>query len=97
MGLGISFAVASQTAASDANALRAGLTGQCAGVAVAPPCTALRDKIDTVHEEEVLKEVGFAAGAAAGVGAGGVEAEPSDGFLAACAPAAGAAPIRPRR
>jgi hypothetical protein len=69
VGLGISFDVASQAGATDANALRAGLTGQCVGAAVAPPCAALRDKIDTVHEEEVLKEVGFAAGAAAGVGA----------------------------
>ena len=69
VGLGISFDVASQAGASDANASRAGLTGQCTGAAVAPPCGALRDKINTVHEEEVLKEVGFAAGAAAGVGA----------------------------
>jgi hypothetical protein len=69
VGLGIYFDVASRQTASDANALRAGLRGMCAEGAVAPECAGLRDKIDTVHQQETLKVVGLAAGAAAGVGA----------------------------
>jgi hypothetical protein len=68
-GLGFSFDAASHAAASDANALRAGLTGQCAGAAIASGCSALRDKIGTVHQDEALEAVGFGVAAAAGVGA----------------------------
>ena len=69
--LGISFDVASQATASDANALRASLgggLGACVGGTSAGQCGALRDKIDTVHEDDALKWAGFAVGAAAGVG-----------------------------
>jgi hypothetical protein len=69
MGLGLSFDAASHAAASDANALRAGLTGQCAGAAIASGCSALHDKIGTVHQDEAVEYVGFAVAAAAGVGA----------------------------
>jgi hypothetical protein len=68
VGLGLSFELASQSAASDANALRASLGGSCAGGASAGQCGALRDQIDTVHQEDVLKWTGFGVGAAAGVG-----------------------------
>jgi hypothetical protein len=66
--LGTSFDVASQAATSDANALRASLGGACVGGTSAGQCGALRDKIDTVHEDDALKWAGFAVGAAAGVG-----------------------------
>jgi hypothetical protein len=69
VGLGLSFDAASHAAASDANALRAGLSGQCAGAAIASGCSALRDKIGTVHQDEAVEGVGFAVAAAAGVGA----------------------------
>jgi hypothetical protein len=68
VGLGLSFELASQSAASDANALRASLGGACAGAASAGQCGALRDQIDTVHQEELLMWTGLAVGAAAGVG-----------------------------
>ena len=69
IGAGIYFAVASQDAAVDVNALRSGLTGRCGTGESAPGCSALSDKLDTVHRDETLKWVGFAAGAAAGLGA----------------------------
>ena len=69
VGLGLYFDATSRAAASDANALRAGMTGVCTGPAVSLSCAALRDKIDTVHQTEALKDVGFVVGAAAGVGA----------------------------
>jgi hypothetical protein len=69
VGFGIYFAAASQSAASDANALRAGIPGECAAGASSAACRALSDKIDTVRQEEALKWVGFGVGAAAGVGA----------------------------
>jgi len=69
IGTGIYFAVASQDAASDVNSLRAGLVGRCGAGVSSPECSALSDKLDTVHQEETLKWIGFAAGAAAGVGA----------------------------
>jgi hypothetical protein len=69
VGLSIYFAVASEQTAADANALRAGLTGQCAAPGSAAGCGALSDKIDTAHQEEALKWVGLGVGAAAGVGA----------------------------
>jgi hypothetical protein len=67
--LGLSLEVTSNAAASDANALRVGLTGACSGPSVAPGCAALRAKIDTVHEEDAIKDVGFAVAGAAGVAA----------------------------
>jgi tetratricopeptide (TPR) repeat protein len=68
VGLGLSFELASQKAASDANALRANLGGTCTGGAPAGACGALRDQLDTVHQEDLLKWTGFAVGAVAGVG-----------------------------
>jgi hypothetical protein len=68
LGLGLSFELASQSAASNANALRASLGGTCAGGAPPGQCGALRDQIDTVHREDLLKWTGFAVGAAAGAG-----------------------------
>jgi hypothetical protein len=69
VGLGLSFDLASQSAASDANALRASLGGSCTGGAsTTGQCGALRDQIDTVHQEDLLKWTGFGVGAAAGVG-----------------------------
>ncbi len=82
VGLGIYFDVTSHEAASDANALRAGLMGECAAAPVAPKCAALRDKIDTVHREETLEQVAFAVGAAAGVGAAIVLAVTGPGAVA---------------
>jgi len=82
VGLGIYFDVTSHEDASDANRLRAGLTGECAPVAVASECAALRDKIDTVHREETLEQVAFAVGAAAGVGAAIVLAVTGPGAVA---------------
>jgi hypothetical protein len=69
VGLGVTFDAASHAAASDSNALRAALSGQCAGDAIASGCSALRDKIGTVHRDEAVEGVGFAVAAAAGVGA----------------------------
>jgi hypothetical protein len=69
VGLGLSFDLAAQSAASDANALRASLGGSCTGGAsTTGQCGALRDQIDTVHQEDLLKWTGFGVGAAAGVG-----------------------------
>jgi hypothetical protein len=68
VGLGLSFELASQSAASDANALRASLGGSCTGGASAGQCGALRDQIDTVHQDDLLKWTGLGVGAAAGVG-----------------------------
>jgi len=68
-GLGLYFDAAAHAAATDTSALRAGLTGQCTGGAAAPGCASLRDKIGALHEDEVLEDVAFAVGAAAGVGA----------------------------
>jgi hypothetical protein len=68
VGLGLSFDLASQRAASDANALRASLGGACTDGTSAGQCRALRDQIDTVHQEDLLKWTGLAVGAAAGVG-----------------------------
>jgi hypothetical protein len=50
------------------NALRASLGGLCTGGASAGQCGALRDQIDTVHQDDLLKWTGLAVGAAAGVG-----------------------------
>jgi len=69
VGLGLTFDAAAHAAATDASTLRAALTGQCAGGAAAPGCASLRDKIGALHEDEVLEDVAFAVGAAAGVGA----------------------------
>jgi hypothetical protein len=70
LGLGIYFAAASTQTASDASAQRAALTGQCgSGLGSAPGCSALSDKIGTLHREEALKWAAFAVGTAAGVGA----------------------------
>jgi hypothetical protein len=69
IGLGIYFDVAAHTAASDANALRAGLAGDCAAALAPPGCGALHDKINAAHVDETLEGVAFAAGAAAALGA----------------------------
>jgi hypothetical protein len=69
IGLGIYFDVAAHTAASDANALRAGLTGDCAAAPAPSGCGALHDKINAAHVDETLEGVAFAAGAAAALGA----------------------------
>jgi hypothetical protein len=72
IGLGIYFDMAAHAAASDANALRTGLAGDCAAIAAPPGCGALHDKINAAHVDETLEGVAFAAGAAAALGAAAV-------------------------
>jgi len=69
LGLGLYFDARSNGAASDAGSLRSALAGQCMGLAVAPGCAVLRDKIAEVHTDETVADVAFAAGATAAVGA----------------------------
>jgi hypothetical protein len=69
VGLGIYFDAAAHGAASDANAWRTGLTGDCAAAAAPAGCGALRDKINAAHTDETLEVVAFAAGGAAALGA----------------------------
>src|ERR1019366_4661055 len=69
LGLGLYFDVRSNGAASEAGSLRSALAGHCMGLAVAPECAVLRDKIAEVHTDETLADVAFAAGATAAVGA----------------------------
>jgi hypothetical protein len=69
LGLGIYFDAAANQAASDANSLRAGLMGQCSGPAAPVECVSLRDKIDTIHQDETLQWTSIGVGTAAGLGA----------------------------
>jgi hypothetical protein len=69
LGLGLYFDARAQASASDANGMRGSLTGACTGPLLPLQCAALRDQIGAVHEDDVLKNVSFALGAAAGVGA----------------------------
>lgn len=69
LGLGFYFEAAANQTASDANTLRAALMGQCTGPQASSDCASLRDKIDTVHQEEIAKWTAIGVGAAAGLGA----------------------------
>jgi hypothetical protein len=69
LGLGLYFEARAQATASDVNGTRGSLTGACTGPSVPLGCAGLRDQIDAVHEDDVLKNVSLALGAAAGVGA----------------------------
>lgn len=69
VGLGVGFEMAAQLRASDIDALRASLGGACTPASVAAGCSSLRDQIATVHQLDAVKDVGFAVGGAAAVGA----------------------------